>query len=122
MTAPGHTSTPTSGEPRPRIWRCPVGRLAYLPLHAAGPYATSIPAIPRTVPDLAISSYTPTVRALDQARARHGDPAATATVVISVPDAPCEQQPHALHRAHQDPPRPAIRQPSVWAAHVHARA
>ncbi|MGJ6969204.1 CHAT domain-containing protein [Streptosporangium sp. G11] len=47
----------------PRVWWCPTGLLALMPLHAAGYHAQS-----RTVLDHVISSYTPTVKALLEAR------------------------------------------------------
>ncbi|THH17990.1 hypothetical protein EW146_g2917 [Bondarzewia mesenterica] len=47
-----------------RIWWCPTGALAALPLHAAGPYFES----ESNLPDLFISSYTPTLSALITAR------------------------------------------------------
>lgn len=52
-----------------RIWWCPVGMMAYLPLHAAGHHG------PRSsgrnsVLDLVVSSYIPTIRALAHARER----------------------------------------------------
>ncbi|WBB78084.1 CHAT domain-containing protein [Micromonospora sp. WMMD882] len=54
---------PDTGK-RPRLWWCPAGEVALLPLHAAGREDE-----PRgSVPDLVISSYTPTLRALLQAR------------------------------------------------------
>ncbi|MFB9445452.1 CHAT domain-containing protein [Dactylosporangium vinaceum] len=57
--------------PRRRIWWCPQGVLAFLPLHAAGYHRDRAgPAGRRTVLDLVISSYTPTVGALQQARDR----------------------------------------------------
>lgn len=44
-----------------RIWWCATGPLAFLPIHAAGIYGgTALP----TLSDFAISSYTPTIRAL----------------------------------------------------------
>jgi tetratricopeptide (TPR) repeat protein len=45
----------------PRIWWCPTGPLSVLPIHAAGP---------PWVTDQVISSYTPTLRALRDARER----------------------------------------------------
>ena len=47
---------------RPRVWWCPTGPLAALPLHAAGVHKPShhVPA----VPDRVISSYIPSLRAL----------------------------------------------------------
>lgn len=50
--------------PGSRIWWCPMGRASRLPLHAAGPYAPGQP----NLPDLFISSYTPTLGALIRAR------------------------------------------------------
>ncbi|KAJ7608617.1 CHAT domain-containing protein [Mycena polygramma] len=48
-----------------RIWWCPTGMLGVLPLHAAGEYAGSA----KNLPDIYISSYTPTISALITARA-----------------------------------------------------
>jgi tetratricopeptide (TPR) repeat protein len=45
----------------PRIWWCPTGPLSVLPIHAAGP---------PWVTDQVVSSYTPTLRALRDARHR----------------------------------------------------
>lgn len=45
----------------PRVWWCPTGPLTLLPIHAAGHGDTWLA-------DLAVSSYTPTVRALVDAR------------------------------------------------------
>ncbi|KAH0827064.1 hypothetical protein J3R83DRAFT_4748, partial [Lanmaoa asiatica] len=49
-----------------RIWWCPTAEFSLLPLHAAGPYRKD----QRNLPDLYISSYTPTLTALIRAR-RH---------------------------------------------------
>lgn len=76
---------------RPRIWWCPVGILAYLPLHAAG-HHTDTGATPaaQTVLDRAVSSYTVTLRALEHARARRETPRAAAgsAVIIAMPTTP----------------------------------
>jgi hypothetical protein len=67
LTALGHTGPPAEGESWPRVWWCPVGRLAVLPLHAAGrPAATEGGG--HSVLDRVVSSYTTTVRALAYAR------------------------------------------------------
>lgn len=74
LTHLGHTAPPPAGAAWPRVWWCPVGVLAFLPLHAAG-HAL----------DRVVSSYTPT------ARARTTEPAAAtpgATVIVPVPDLP----------------------------------
>jgi intracellular sulfur oxidation DsrE/DsrF family protein len=50
---------------RPRIWWCPTGPLAFLPLHAAGIYGSARqPGSCISVMDFVVSSYTPTVRSL----------------------------------------------------------
>jgi len=68
---------PDAGGPLPRIWWCPVGEFAYLPLHAV-------------CLDEAVSSYLPTARALRYARAQPlpAVGAAGAPLVIAVPEAP----------------------------------
>ncbi|MER6047145.1 CHAT domain-containing protein [Streptomyces sp. NPDC001793] len=63
----GLRTVPCDGEPWPRVWWCPTGWLSFLPLHAAG---HGDPGSGTWVLDRAVSSYTPTVRALLQARAR----------------------------------------------------
>jgi tetratricopeptide (TPR) repeat protein/CHAT domain-containing protein len=47
-----------------RIWWCPTSYLCALPLHAAGPYKKGL----KNLPDIYISSYTPTLTSLIQAR------------------------------------------------------
>lgn len=66
LTALGFTTTPLADRPWPRMWWCPSGPLALLPLHAAGHHRDCPPS--RTVLDRVVSSYTPTVRALADAR------------------------------------------------------
>ncbi|MER8235013.1 CHAT domain-containing protein [Streptomyces sp. NPDC094049] len=53
-----------AGPTPPRLWWCPTGPLALLPLHAAGPQDG-----PRVM-DLVVSSYTPTLSSLIRARSR----------------------------------------------------
>ncbi|WP_333769857.1 CHAT domain-containing protein [Streptomyces sp. IBSBF 2435] len=72
--------------PRPgaRVWWCPTGPLAALPLHAAGRDGDG-------VMDRVVSSYTPTVRMLEHARAglrRAERSGAARAVVVAVPDEP----------------------------------
>jgi hypothetical protein len=92
----GCTGTP-EGETStwPRLWWCPTGPLTMLPLHTAGHHLEAVagesPA--RTVFDRVVSSYTPTLRALLEAR-RAGEDEAAATqdldrlLLVDVPDAP----------------------------------
>ena len=49
-----------------RIWWCATGPLAFLPIHAAGIYATSTSIAGPTLSDFAVSSYIPNVRALSE--------------------------------------------------------
>jgi len=50
-----------------RIWWCPTAEFSVLPLHAAGPYRKG----QQNLPDIYISSYTPTLAALVRARQRN---------------------------------------------------
>ena len=63
----------------PRIWWCPTGRLALLPIHAAGYHSERRG---RTVLDHVVSSYTPTIRALDQSRLKIRSRACGADVLV----------------------------------------
>ncbi|MFF0478417.1 CHAT domain-containing protein [Streptomyces sp. NPDC004284] len=90
LTHLGHTTAHQPGERWPRLWWCPVGPLAYLPLHAAG-HHTDDPQReggPRTVLDRVVSSYTTTVRALAHARTRQSGPSTPSTLVVAAANAP----------------------------------
>jgi hypothetical protein len=78
----GMTSAPEADDVWPRLWWCPVGRLASLPLHAAGYHRDNGPA----VLDRVVSSYTPSLRALAEAGKR--PLTAGRMVVITVAEAP----------------------------------
>ena len=92
----GWTGARTSDEPLPRIWWCPTGPLTLLPLHAAG-YHASRGGTPQSVLDVAVSSYTPTLRALMEARrtaptakagqASQPDQADDRLLIVAVPNA-----------------------------------
>ncbi|KAF9009671.1 CHAT domain-containing protein [Cyathus striatus] len=62
---------PTSNPPR--IWWCPTGPLAFLPLHAAGDYYSNVKTQNpgSNIMEYAISSYTPTITALTQSLSKH---------------------------------------------------
>ncbi|MBQ0850205.1 CHAT domain-containing protein [Streptomyces sp. BH-SS-21] len=62
----GVTATPANDGPWPRVWWCPVGLLACLPLHAAGRHQDG----GDSALDRVVSSYTPTVQALAASRRR----------------------------------------------------
>ncbi|MCZ4120310.1 CHAT domain-containing protein [Streptomyces sp. H39-S7] len=84
----GLLAMPADGD-WPRLWWSPVGALAALPLHAAGHHGEPPDPRPRTVLDLVVSSYTPTVRALAYARQRAvGRQADGGLLAVVVPDAP----------------------------------
>ncbi|MEV4948913.1 CHAT domain-containing protein [Streptomyces sp. NPDC053755] len=81
----GLRTLPVDDEPWTRLWWCPTGWLSFLPLHAAGHAGSG-----RTVMDRAVSSYTPTLRALVRARRT---PAGTssrrpAPLVVSLAETP----------------------------------
>ncbi|MDT0544508.1 CHAT domain-containing protein [Streptomyces lonegramiae] len=83
----------------PRVWWCPTGRLALLPLHAAGHHprhrsasasaeAARVAGV-RTVPDLVVSSYTPTLTALSRARDdQRQTPPFVGLLAIGMPETP----------------------------------
>ena len=73
-----------------RLWWCVSGPLAFLPIHAAGIYDGSKPGIASTLSDFAISSYTPTVRALVNSvkSPQEFDKGKSGLFMISQPDTP----------------------------------
>ena len=77
-------SSPGGDAPR-RLWWCPTGLLAFLPVHAAGLHAH---ASGQTVLDTVISSYVPSLRALLQARVRPQDESGSGDLLlVAVPEA-----------------------------------
>ena len=76
--------------PPPRLWWCPVGFLASLPLHAAGLHRSPPPAGRRraTLLDRTVSSTTSTLRVLAQARTRPPASPAAGTLVVALPQTP----------------------------------
>ena len=81
----GATTTPTGHWPR--VWWCPTGPLTLLPLHAAGDHRAGDG---RTVLDRVVSSYTPSLRALVDARAsgRRGPDGAQRMLFVGMPTTP----------------------------------
>ncbi|MFD3502938.1 CHAT domain-containing protein [Streptomyces sp. NPDC058678] len=94
MDACGMSVPPPEGTALPRLWWCPVGIMAFLPLHAAEQYdeAGSGP----SVLDRAVTSYTPTIGALAHARRAagpDGGPPADehcegGTLIVGLPNTP----------------------------------
>ncbi|MCX5215735.1 CHAT domain-containing protein [Kitasatospora sp. NBC_00240] len=65
----GLDQVPPTGTPWPRLWWCPTGPLTLLPVHTAGHHGEAAgDGAPRSVLDRVVSSYTPTLRALLEAR------------------------------------------------------
>ncbi len=105
----GLTGRPTAGEAWPRLWWCLPGLLSFLPLHAAGHHDTRSAAVPQTVADRVMSSYTPTVRALLYARRAHPADGAKNRdladgqediLVVAMPSTPGDRSlPYAEHEA-----------------------
>ncbi|KAI0365391.1 hypothetical protein BV20DRAFT_1124975 [Pilatotrama ljubarskyi] len=60
----------STGQHPVRIWWCPTGPLALLPIHAAGPYEADAPGLP----ELVISSYIPTLHSLLRAHEAPREP------------------------------------------------
>jgi hypothetical protein len=82
LTLLGFTETPAD-DAWPRLWWCPTGLLAALPLHAAG-----LPGDGPSVLDRVVPSYTPTLRALLEATNEPGAGPESGILVVAVPDAP----------------------------------
>jgi hypothetical protein len=91
----GITEKPGPGKEWPRVWWCASGLLTLLPLHAAGHHDSRFATAPDTVIDRAISSYTPTIRALIHARRPPkpgaGSVAARGVIVVAMPNTPGER-------------------------------
>jgi CHAT domain-containing protein len=91
LTALGISDVPQSGQPWPRIWWCPTGLLALLPLHAAGYHIPVDGRPPRTVMDRAASSYTPTLSVLASTHHTGGlDPLPATLLFVGIPETPSE--------------------------------
>lgn len=86
--------TPPAPEDAPRVWWCPIGVAAFLPLHAAGRHGTAARDGAATVMDHVVSSYTSTVQALQPHHDRHTTetvrpaPARDRLVVVEVSEPP----------------------------------
>jgi hypothetical protein len=83
LTHLGLTTRNCGSEPT-RLWWCPAGDLVLLPLHAAGQQDSA----GQSALDLVVSSYTPTLRALLQARAHPDLPLSEARILaVGMPHA-----------------------------------
>ena len=102
----GITGPPAPGQSWPRLWWCPTGLLSLLPLHAAGHHTALGRERHESVLDRVVPSYTPTLRALLEARGngtraagpgQHADtstesvsacPPGQRMLVVALPDTP----------------------------------
>jgi CHAT domain len=74
-----------------RLWWCPTGTASYLPLHAAGRLdGRGLTGTAHTVLDRVVSSYTPTIRALLDARQPVPEPRIVPPeiIVVAMPQTP----------------------------------
>jgi CHAT domain len=90
--------TAEPGVQPPRIWWMPGGLLGLLPVHAAGHHREGRG---RTVLDRLISSYTPTLRALGQARHRAGSGPPERSLIVAMPTTPGQGNPPLKHVAEE---------------------
>ncbi len=79
---------PAAGGVAPRLWWCPTGLLTLLPLHAAGYHRPGAP--DRRVMAHVVSSYTPTLDALTQARRRRPSAAEKKMLLVAQAEEPGE--------------------------------
>ncbi|KAI0819380.1 CHAT domain-containing protein [Trametes gibbosa] len=75
-----------------RIWWCPTGPLAFLPIHAAGPYEGDAPGLP----ELVVSSYIPTLHSLLRAHSTAEQP--FSMLAIGQPATPGQAPLPAVHK------------------------
>ncbi|KAI0708350.1 hypothetical protein C8Q76DRAFT_744225 [Earliella scabrosa] len=87
-----HLSIDPSSTPA-RIWWCPTGPLAFLPIHAAGPYDGDAPG----APDLVISSYTSTLQSLLRAHESSTSPPFS-MLAVGMPETPNLSSLSAVHK------------------------
>lgn len=87
LAALGLTEPASPGQ-ETHLWWCATGLTAFLPLHAAGDYRED--QAPYGALDLAVSSYTPTLRTLTQLRQREptGQPARSGPLIVTMPQTP----------------------------------
>jgi tetratricopeptide (TPR) repeat protein len=93
LSALGYTGTPPGAvEEWPRVWWCPTGPAAILPLHAAGhhpradpPHMEETAALADTVPGRVVSSYTQNLTSLIRAHARPA-PGRVRQLAVGVPE------------------------------------
>jgi CHAT domain-containing protein len=83
----GLTGTPRDADPWQRVWWCPSGQLALLPLHAAGHHRRSGPASAAVI-DRVISSTVPNMGALLHARRVRRTELPAKVLAVTMPHTP----------------------------------
>lgn len=86
----GFNGAPPADTEWPAVCWCPSGFLTFLPLHAAGHHQTRSDAVPQTVMDRVVSTYTPTVRGL-RSSASNDMTKPGNLVVVAMPSTPGAQ-------------------------------
>ena len=81
---------PDSDAELPRIWWCPTGPLAVLPIHAAGIYEQGKGIPGQYLAEFAVSSYTPTVNVRDLSDSVKGCQDAAGLLMVSQSNTPGE--------------------------------
>jgi CHAT domain len=84
----GLTEAPPAGQ-ETHLWWCATGLAAFLPLHAAGAHGSRAPTRYSAL-DLAVSSYTPSLRTLIQLRQRQPaqEAARSGPLIVAMPKTP----------------------------------
>lgn len=83
---------PDSGVKLPRIWWCPTGPLAFLPIHAAGIYKEGRGVPGQYLSEFAVSSYIPTVNFHDTYNSNHDASAPAGLFMVSQSNTPGKAQ------------------------------
>lgn len=99
------TTPADHGGPVPRLWWCPTGMAAFLPLHAAGRHNPEQGSMALSVLDLTAPSYTPSVRVLLRQRRQAASAANTAyygMLLVAVDSSPLHPQAPALTGVQRD--------------------
>ncbi|MEU2062672.1 CHAT domain-containing protein [Streptomyces sp. NPDC013455] len=96
--------TGRDAERLPRLWWCPTGLAALLPLHAAGRYPrhrTARPDFAQTVPGRVVSSYTATLAALRRARDQPDGGTFRGLLAVGLPETPGQAALPGVEREHR---------------------
>ncbi|PPR06193.1 hypothetical protein CVT26_005492 [Gymnopilus dilepis] len=79
---------PGVGTDLPRVWWCPTGPFAFLPIHAAGIYDPEPGTTSVSLADYVVSSYIPNLGILDRLRSRKTNRPGNGVLLVSQPHTP----------------------------------